>query len=41
LDLRKSEERGDARKHSLLQQFGDKHSNKGAIGKIGKKATKA
>jgi hypothetical protein len=41
LDLRTSEERGDAQKHFFLQQLGDRHSNKGAIGKIGKKATKA
>jgi hypothetical protein len=34
-------DRADARKHFFLQQFGDRRSKKGAIGKIGKKATKA
>jgi hypothetical protein len=41
LELRTPEEGGDAREHFFLQQLGDSHSNPGAIGKIGKKATKA
>jgi hypothetical protein len=40
-DLRTPEERGGSRKHLFLQQYGDRCSKKGAIGTIGKKATKA
>jgi hypothetical protein len=39
--LSTQEEKGDARKNFLFQQYGDRRSKKGAIGTIGKKDTKA